>query len=59
MVKTRDADPVPLPFMAVRATVKIPGADGVPEIKPDVELIVRPAGSPLAPKLVGLFVAVI
>jgi hypothetical protein len=50
---------VPALFVALSVTVETPAAPGVPEIKPDAELIVRPAGSPLAPKLVGLFVAVI
>jgi hypothetical protein len=39
-------------------TLVVPAVVGVPEIKPVIVLTVRPAGSGLAVKLVGLFVAV-
>jgi hypothetical protein len=51
--------PVPAPFDAERFTLKVPDAVGVPLITPDVVLMLNPAGSPLAVKPVGLFVAVI
>jgi len=44
---------------AVKATLEVPVAVGVPEIKPETVFTARPAGSPDAPKLVGEFVAVI
>jgi hypothetical protein len=49
----------PNEFVAVRVTSSVPAEMGVPEISPVVVLIERPLGRPLAPKLVGLFVAVI
>jgi hypothetical protein len=57
--KRREAVPVPLLFVAPSVAVKFPEAVGVPEISPVEELTERPAGSPLAVKLVGLLVAVI
>ena len=51
--------PVPPPLVALRVTVEAPPVVGIPEMSPVVELIARPAGSPLALKLVGLLVAVI
>ena len=53
------AVPVPPAFVAVMVTVKVPDAVGLPEINPVVALTVKPPGSPVAPKLVGLLVAVI
>jgi hypothetical protein len=53
------AVPVPALFVALSVIVETPAAVGVPEIKPDVVFMVRPAGRPVAPKLVGLFAAVI
>ena len=50
---------VPPAFVAVRLTLVVPAAVGVPEIKPVVVLTVTPAGSGLAAKLVGLLLAVI
>jgi hypothetical protein len=47
------------PLLAVMVTLVVPVPVGVPEITPVVGLIVRPAGSGLAVKLVGLLVAVI
>ena len=49
---------VPAPLPAVMVTLVVPALVGVPEIKPVLVLIVRPAGSGLALKLVGLLVAV-
>ena len=49
----------PPPLLAVMVTLVVPALVGVPEIKPVLVLIVRPAGSGLALKLVGLLVAVI
>ena len=51
--------PVPPALVALRVTLETPALVGVPEMSPLVVLSVRPAGSPMAPKLVGLFVAVI
>jgi hypothetical protein len=47
------------PLLAVMVTLVVPAAVGVPEITPVLVLTVRPAGSGLAVKLVGLLVAVI
>ncbi len=47
------------PLLALIMTLVVPAAVGVPEIRPVLVLIVRPAGSGLALKLVGLLVAVI
>ena len=58
-VRVRVAVPVPDPLVALRATVDVPAAVGVPEIKPVVGLTERPAGSPVAPKLVGELLATI
>ena len=59
MVKVREALPVPAVLVALRVTVEVPAAVGVPEIKPVAVFIDRPAGKPVAPKLVGVLVAVI
>src|SRR3989442_12736720 len=50
--------PVPPTLVALRVTVEAPAVVGVPERSPVVALSARPAGNPVAPKLVGLFVAV-
>jgi hypothetical protein len=47
------------PLLAVTLTLVVPAAVGVPEITPVLVLMLRPAGSGLALKLVGLLVAVI
>jgi hypothetical protein len=47
------------PLLAVMVTLVVPAPVGVPEITPVLVLTVRPAGSGLAVKLVGLLVAVI
>src|SRR5439155_1275812 len=51
--------PVPPALVALRVTVEAPAVVGVPEMSPVVPLSVRPAGNPVALKLVGLLVAVI
>ena len=47
------------PLLAVIVTLVFPVDVGVPEITPVLVLILRPAGSGLALKLVGLLVAII
>jgi hypothetical protein len=47
------------PLLAVIVTLVVPAVVGVPEITPVLVLTLRPAGSGLALKLVGLLVAVI
>jgi hypothetical protein len=49
----------PAPLLAVILTLVVPAVVGVPEITPVLVLTLRPAGSGLAVKLVGLLVAVI
>ena len=58
-VRLSVAVPVPPLLVALRATLNAPADAGVPEITPVPASTASPAGSPLAPKLVGLFVAVI
>jgi hypothetical protein len=53
------AVPVPALFVALSVIVETPPAVGVPEIKPVAVFTVRPAGRPVAPKLVGVLLAVI
>jgi hypothetical protein len=50
--------PVPAALLTLRLAVNVPAWLGVPEITPLVGLIVSPGGSPFAPKLVALPVAV-
>ena len=52
------AELIPVALVAVRLTLVIPTAVGVPEIKPVAAFNVTPAGNGLAVKLVGVFVAV-
>lgn len=59
IVKLSVAVPVPPLLVALKTTLNVPRAVGIPEINPVVVLTERPAGNPPAPKLVGLFVAVI
>jgi hypothetical protein len=60
IVRVRVAVPVPALLVALNETVDVPPAPvGVPEITPVLVLTARPAGSPVAPKLVGVFVAAI
>jgi hypothetical protein len=49
----------PAPLLPLIVTLVVPALVGVPEITPVPVLTVRPAGSGLAVKLVGLLVAVI
>ena len=49
IVKAGIADPVPLLFLALIVTLKVPETVGVPEIMPDAVLTDRPEGRPLAP----------
>ena len=56
---TSVALPVPPAFVALIVTVNVPAVVGVPEIIPLVVFTLKPAGSPVALKLVGLLVAVI
>ena len=53
------AVPAPAPLVALSVTVDVPVAVGVPEINPVPVLTDKPAGNPVAPKLVGALVAVI
>jgi hypothetical protein len=62
IVITKVALPVlqePAPLLAVIVTLVAPAFVGVPEITPVLVLTLRPAGSGLAVKLVGLLVALI
>jgi len=47
------------PLLAVMVTLVVPAVVGVPEITPVLVFTVRPGGSGLALKAVGLLVAVI
>ena len=58
-VKVSVALPVPPALVALIVTVYVPAIVGVPEIKPVLVFTLKPGGKPVAPKLVGLFVAVI
>ena len=58
-VRVSGALPVPPLLEALRVTLKVPAAVGVPEIKPEVVFTERPLGSPDAPKTVGELLAVI
>ena len=59
IVKVNVAVPVPPELVALIVTLYVPAVVGVPEIKPELVFTDRPAGSPVALKLVGLLVAVI
>ena len=59
IVRVSVALPVPPLLVALSVTVEVPAVVGVPEINPLVPFTERPAGNPVAPKLVGVFVAVI
>lgn len=58
-VRVSVARPVPFALVAPRVTDETPVVVGVPEIIPDVESTLSPAGSPVAAKLVGLLLAAI
>ena len=51
--------PLPPALVALMVTVYVPAVVGVPEINPVLVFTVKPGGSPIALKLVGLLVAVI
>ena len=53
------AVPVPALLVALNDMVEVPAPLGVPEISPVAVLTDKPAGKPVAPKLVGVLVAVI
>ena len=59
MVNVKELLPVPALLVALTATLEVPVAVGVPEIRPVLVFTVRPAGKPVALKLVGELVAVI
>ena len=59
IVKVSVALPVPPALVALMVTLYVPAVVGVPEINPVLVFTVKPAGSPVALKLVGLLVAVI
>jgi hypothetical protein len=59
IVMTSVALPVPPALVALIVTLDVPVVVGVPEINPVLVFTDKPAGSPVALKLVGLFVAVI
>ena len=58
-VNVRGALPVPPLLVALTVTLEVPAPVGVPEIKPETVFTVTPVGNPVAPKLVGVLVAVI
>jgi hypothetical protein len=59
IVSGRAALPVPPALVALRVTVEVAAAVGVPEISPVAVLIDKPAGKPVALYLVGVLVATI
>ena len=59
IVMVRPWLPVPLALLAVMVAGKVPATEGVPEITPVVVSTLSPDGNPVAPKLVGVLVAVI
>ena len=58
-VRASVAVPVPAALVAEILTLKVPAAVGVPEMIQVEVLRDNPAGRPVAPKLVGWFVALI
>ena len=59
IVKVNVALPVPPELVALMVTLYVPAVVGVPEINPVLVFTLKPAGSPVALKLVGLLVAAI
>jgi len=57
IVSTSVAVPMPPALAALMVTLAVPAAVGVPEMRPLAELTLKPAGSPVALKLVGLLLA--
>jgi hypothetical protein len=58
IVMTSVALPVPPALVALMVTLYVPAVVGVPEMAPVLVFTVKPEGSPVALKLVGLLVAV-
>jgi hypothetical protein len=58
-VIVRVVEPVPPALVALILTLEVPVAEGVPVIAPVDVFTLSPEGSPVAPKLVGLLLAVI
>jgi hypothetical protein len=58
-VTVKDWLAVPAAFVAMIVALKTPFTVGVPEIAPVEVLTDSPAGKPEAPKLIGIFPAVI
>ena len=56
--RVSDWCPVPVTLLADIVMVLVPAVVGVPEMTPVAVFTVRPAGSPVALKLVGVFFAV-
>ena len=59
IVSDRVCVPVPPALVALKLTLEFPAVIGVPEMSPVTVSMDRPAGRPVALKLVGLLVAVI
>jgi hypothetical protein len=59
IVKVNGAVPVPAALVALKVTLDVPAAVGVPEMTPVAVLTVAQAGKFVALKLVGLLLAVI
>ena len=59
IVKVKVALPVPPALVALMVTLYVPAVVGVPEINPVLVFTLKPAGNPVALKLVGLLAAVI
>ena len=58
-VSVNVAEPLPVALVAVMVMVLVPATVGVPLITPVVVFTVKPAGSPVALKLVGFWLPVI
>ena len=58
MVKVSVWFPVPVTLLAERVMVVVAAVVGVPEMRPVAVFTVRPAGSPVALKFVGVLSAV-
>jgi hypothetical protein len=59
MVRVNASVPVPVEFVAEIVRLNVPATVGVPEMRPEAVLRLRPDGNPEAPKLVGELVALI
>jgi len=57
-VRVSDWFPVPVTLLAEIVRVMVLAVVGVPEMRPVAEFTVRPAGNPVALKLVGVLFAV-